>query len=564
MVNLLFKRVKFILLCASPLFSYVTANIQGQLGNQMFQVAAATAYAIDHQCDALFPALKTAINADLNLRYIFHRVNTHALPREPILFKEKAYDVFTQIPFADGVDLCIDGYFQFEKYFAHHADKIRALFAPTEDIVQEIERKYGDLLRKDTVAIHVRTFFPDSIDPNQGIGRTNWDYYLEAMEEFPKDFTFLIFSDAPGWVREHFPKVRKNIYFIDNNPHYLDFYLMSLCKHQVVSPRSTFSWWAAWLNPNPEKIVVRANFGDIPDESFPPSWKTVPKKYTIEFCLPHTLTSLWLKQEFLERLKNAFKIETFVETGTYLGNTTDEASWVFPIVHSIELSHELASSAKARFASQEHVHIHEADSGNCLIDLTPTLQEPILFYLDGHYSGPGTAKGEENAPLLRELKAIALAKKSESVILIDDIRLFQASKTAEAIQGTAMDNLPDLEDIVKALLKINPKYEICFLGDTLLAFPKNSGIVVSPVVKACATHRLASFGGERDLKAAYWTIGHAKASEKEALLEYYSVFAPVELKYGLPSFGTYWYGLIVEAEGDVEGAKKLYKESLLD
>lgn len=53
--------------------------------------------------------------------------------------------------------------------------------------------------------------------------------------------------------------------FIEGEPNYIDLFILSLCKHQIISS-SSFGWWAAWLNRNPEKIVIR------PQEWVNPRW----------------------------------------------------------------------------------------------------------------------------------------------------------------------------------------------------------------------------------------------------------------------------------------------------
>lgn len=254
---------------------YITCEIQGQLGNQMFQTAAALAFALDHGYEARFPSLKNAINAELNLATVFHRLNTSALPPETECshHSEIAYNIYTPIQYTREKNLCLHGYFAHEKYFSHHAKFIKELFGPTEDILNQIYEKYGEVLKKTTVALHVRTFFPDHFDPNNGIGRTNWDYFINAIHIFPEEYAILIFSDCPEETKKNFPLIgRPNMYFIEGNPHYIDFYLMSLCNHQIISPKSTFSWWAALLNSNPDKIVIRADDGWVEDEAFPSSW----------------------------------------------------------------------------------------------------------------------------------------------------------------------------------------------------------------------------------------------------------------------------------------------------
>ncbi|MDB5227627.1 MAG: glycosyl transferase family 11, partial [Bacteroidota bacterium] len=69
---------------------------------------------------------------------------------------------------------------------------------------------------------------------------------------------FFIFTDDVTWVKENF-KTNFPFEIVDSNQSpesgYIDMQLMSLCKHNIIC-NSTFSWWSAWLNKNPEKIVI--------------------------------------------------------------------------------------------------------------------------------------------------------------------------------------------------------------------------------------------------------------------------------------------------------------------
>jgi hypothetical protein len=232
----------------------------------MFQIAASVSYALDHQCEFRFPLLHKALNGELNYRFVFHRLSTSQFPENLEFYHYNQYkyalsDEYIPILYESNRNICLDGYYLNEKYFSKHADFIRQLFAPTEEISVEIHRKYGEILKNPTVAIHVRTFLLEGIDPDiGGFTKGDWTYYINAMSFFPDDYTFLIFTDYPDWTKRNFPRIRQNMHFIEGNPHYFDFYLMSSCQHQVVSPRSTFSWWAAWLNPNPNKVVIAPDY----------------------------------------------------------------------------------------------------------------------------------------------------------------------------------------------------------------------------------------------------------------------------------------------------------------
>jgi hypothetical protein len=114
----------------------------------------------------------------------------------------------------------------------------------------------------------------------------------------------------------------------------------------------------------------------------------------------------------------------FVETGTYMGDTTHEASKLFKTVYSIELSPHYHACAKARFQSNPNIHLLEGDSSIVLGTLCPELNEPVFFWLDGHYSSGDTAKGAKDCPLVEELGHIMTKCTPPCVIAIDDVRLF--------------------------------------------------------------------------------------------------------------------------------------------
>ena len=137
------------------------------------------------------------------------------------------------------------------------------------------------------------------------------------------------------------------------------------------------------------------------------------------------------KRSIIEECRKKFDIKIFVETGTFLGDTTDFFKEKFDSLYSIELSEELALRATKRFEENKNIQIIQGDSGIILSSLVPTLDKPALFWLDGHYSSEFfhegeyfvTAKAEINTPVEKELDTI-LKSGFMHVILIDDARLF--------------------------------------------------------------------------------------------------------------------------------------------
>jgi hypothetical protein len=121
---------------------------------------------------------------------------------------------------------------------------------------------------------------------------------------------------------------------------------------------------------------------------------------------------------------------TFVETGAYMGGGIEYLlhSRRFQQIHSIELSPKWAEHCQKKFEAFPHIHLHEGDSATVLqrmIENNELPNEPVIFYLDAHYSGGETAgeKVDNGCPVLRELEVIAKRNVKGDIIFIDDMRL---------------------------------------------------------------------------------------------------------------------------------------------
>ena len=124
-----------------------------------------------------------------------------------------------------------------------------------------------------------------------------------------------------------------------------------------------------------------------------------------------------------------YQLKRFVETGTYLGDTLAMVAQDQRIqCTSIELSAAYAHKARLRFQNNLNVEILEGDSGLLMTQLIKTIEQPTLFWLDGHYSAGDTARGSVNTPISKELQAILSSNIRGHVVLIDDIRHFNGTQ----------------------------------------------------------------------------------------------------------------------------------------
>ena len=99
------------------------------------------------------------------------------------------------------------------------------------------------------------------------------DYYNKAIDLAGRNKHFVIFSNDIAWCKDNFVDV--NATFIENEKDYVDIYLMSLCKDNITS-NSTFSWWASYLNSNPNKKIYTPKtwftHSHSNEDILPPEW----------------------------------------------------------------------------------------------------------------------------------------------------------------------------------------------------------------------------------------------------------------------------------------------------
>lgn len=111
---------------------------------------------------------------------------------------------------------------------------------------------------KNSISLHVRR--GDYLKNPQFLDICNAAYYRKAVEVINSKASharFFVFSDDIAWVKEHLSLPEETTYIDWNakDSSWQDMCLMSHCRHNIIA-NSTFSWWGAWLNANPDKIVI--------------------------------------------------------------------------------------------------------------------------------------------------------------------------------------------------------------------------------------------------------------------------------------------------------------------
>lgn len=260
---------------------YVSPRMLGRLGNQMFQIATAMSFAFDNKCDFVVSLERGIFKALDGKEYPPTRYKDNIFRFIKFIDKLENFDTWNEKDYRyDKIrhdfskNLVLNGYFQSEKYFKHNRQLILDLFRPTDEIKRKIKEKYGEIL-ENSVAIHVRR--GDRLQLANIMPFYDIEYYKKALLFFHDISNVLVFSDDIPWVKETF--VDKNFHIIENEPDYMDMYIMSMCTHNII-PNSTFSWWAAWMNRNPDKLVIT-----------PKQWFSDEYEHNIDDLIPNS----WIK-----------------------------------------------------------------------------------------------------------------------------------------------------------------------------------------------------------------------------------------------------------------------------
>ncbi len=153
-----------------------------------------------------------------------------------------------------------------------------------------------------------------------------------------------------------------------------------------------------------------------------------------------------IKQAHIREIADRFQLETLVETGTFYGDMVEAMRPHFKTIYSIELSKALYRRAACRFHRYPNIHITQGDSAIELKAIVAHLDQPALFWLDGHYSDGITARGAQDTPIYEELIHIFNSPVTGHAILIDDARCFGAYPTypsKDEISSFIRKHVPD-------------------------------------------------------------------------------------------------------------------------
>lgn len=166
-----------------------------------------------------------------------------------------------------------------------------------------------------------------------------------------------------------------------------------------------------------------------------------------------------VKQNVISFLRMKYNYRIFIESGTFLGEMVlSQLNW-FNEIHSIELDSSLFLHNKWQFRKIDKVKLWQGDSGNILGEILDRVNTPAILFLDGHYSGGITARGELICPIYKELSHV-FASKLDHIVIIDDKRLF-----------VGFDDYPTIDDLISYVKKLNEQLTVEFIDDLIIILP---------------------------------------------------------------------------------------------
>jgi len=158
-------------------------------------------------------------------------------------------------------NICIQGFFQTEKYFSNIRNQILTDFTITKPLNKNNQQILEKIISTNSVSVHFRRGDYTKERVAKIFGTCSENYYKKAIKiiqnKSEKNITLFIFSDDIKWVKNNI-KFDNKTFFVDVNSGkqgIYDLILMKNCKHNIIA-NSSFSWWGAWLNENLNKIVI--------------------------------------------------------------------------------------------------------------------------------------------------------------------------------------------------------------------------------------------------------------------------------------------------------------------
>jgi hypothetical protein len=268
----------------------VIVQLNGGLGNQLFQYAAAKSLSLHHNVPLKIdissfqrrdlPELEVPRDFELYnftgvgdktfslskeeneeiISFLKKKSLTKLLPNHRRKIYSAPFYHFDPNFFKSKKNIFLRGQWQSEKYFLPYQEFFKEALQLKPELIQQSLPTAGKLRSINSVSVHVRR--ADYLRKQiilEWHGVMGKEYYKKAFKILDQKigaYKVFYFTDDPQWVRQELLCLKEGeIISESTSSHYEDFFLISQCGHNIIA-NSSFSWWGAWLNANPEKVVI--------------------------------------------------------------------------------------------------------------------------------------------------------------------------------------------------------------------------------------------------------------------------------------------------------------------
>jgi hypothetical protein len=299
----------------SNLENMICVQLNGGLGNQMFQYACGRSLAYKNNTDLVFDLsrinLKTnkigitkrSFQLDIFQLGVREVTNMERKKIKPLLYRminiisikilskgiqTPIYFIERKIGYNNKIEnirknCFLSGYWQSEKYFKYAESLIRDEFTFPKYLNSENTFYLNKIKHTNSISLHIRRTDFVNNESHDVHGICTIDYYLKAVyhiSSLVENPVYYIFSDEIEWAKKNLKLLYETYYITGNSgdSSYIDMLLMSNCKHNIIA-NSSFSWWGAWLNQNQNNIIIapknwflNKKLNDQTGDLIPDSW----------------------------------------------------------------------------------------------------------------------------------------------------------------------------------------------------------------------------------------------------------------------------------------------------
>lgn len=256
----------------------IIISLKGGLGNQLFQYAFGRLLSIKHNAEVKYQFSAKLGDTKREYKLDFFNTKVNFASSEEVkknkyklgtiswilrLIRQKIFRQFN-IGYTKNLlnkkEGCLEGYWQSYKYLEPIKKELQQEITLKKPIDSKFNKIIFQMNSTNSISLHIRrgdyVNDPKTKKEHYTFGMEYYDKAIGIIKEKIQNPFLFVFSDDIEWVKENLKTDLPTIFVSDPSmPDYENFMIATNCKHNIIA-NSSFSFWIAWLNQNPNKIVI--------------------------------------------------------------------------------------------------------------------------------------------------------------------------------------------------------------------------------------------------------------------------------------------------------------------